>query len=177
MKTRIFSVLLFALVLTVPFVGHGYVTTDQSALRISDSMALFGIEYMFGHEKYDFYMPVRAERNQPFGTKNNHIGFEVRKNGEVLESEGKAFGVVIANMPFTTDEYYKISAGSARKMTLYVVLEADKDEETANYQIAVTDLPFYRGVNRDYMHLNEVELRNYTSPSKSLNTQNQTDED
>lgn len=168
MKSYIFSFVLLASI----FIGvkdvNAYFTTDQNVYRINDQTALFHIEYLFGNQESDLYLPVRATRDQAWNTENNHIGFEILKDG-YKTNEGKAVGVVAAPIKYTADEYYMTPAGIALRMNLFVILTVEPSTTTSRYQLQVTDLPFYSGKDKEYLKLNKSELEHYKTPSLNLN--------
>jgi hypothetical protein len=173
MKSYLFAVVVFGLILsTFPNNTFAYFTTNQEAFRINDNLALFQIEYSFGKKDESVYLPVRAARDQKWGTKNQKIGFEILKDGTVTD-EGEAIGVVTAPVMFmpkdSSNEQYVTPPGMAVRMSLYVVLEVPPSATSSSYRVQVTDLPFYVGEKKEYQKLNPSELQYYRSPAKKLN--------
>lgn len=172
MKSFIFSLALFASMLVGISNASAYFTTEQNVYRINDQTALFQIEYLFGSEDNDIYLPVRAARGQAWGTENKQIGFEILKDGKPTD-EGDAGGVVMGPITFSTpgssNEQYVAPAGLALRMSLFVVLEVEPSATTSRYQVQVTDLPFYTGKDQEYQRLNPSELKYYKTPSLNLN--------
>ena len=172
MKIIISSIVLLVTLLISPVDSLAYFTTDQKAYRINDQLALFQIDYSFGLEDKSVYLPVRAARDQAWGTKNKMIGFEVLKDGKIT-SEGEAIGVVkgpvLISVPNSSNEQYVAPAGRAIPMQFFVILQIEPSATTSRYAIQVTDLPFYVGEKEEYQKLNPSELKYYKTPSINLN--------
>jgi len=172
MKSYIFGLAIIAAVFVSAPNAQAYLTTKQEATRISDNLALFQIEYSFGRKDDAVYMPVRAARNQVWGTQNKQIGFEIIKDG-VVTNEGQAAGVVIApiafSLPNSSNEQYVTPVGMALPMSLFVILQVEPSATTSSYRIQVTDLPFYLGKDMKYQKLNPSELQYYRTPAVKLN--------
>lgn len=173
MKSYIFGLVFFVSLFVGTTDAKAYLTTNQDAFRINDQLALFVIEYNFGSEDESMYLPVRAARNQAWGTKNSKIGFEILKDGKVT-NEGEANGVVttplmVIPMDASENEQHVTPVGKALPMSFYVILEVEPSATTSRYQVQVTDLPFYVGAEEEYRKLNPSELQYYKTPSINLN--------
>ncbi len=173
MKSYILSLFLFIGIFGLVNDANAYLTSNQEAHRINEQLALFQIDYSFGSDDDSMYLPVRAARNQAWGTENYKIGFEILKDGKVT-NEGKANGVVIAPviaipMENSSNERYVSNVGKALPMKFFVILEVEPSATTSRYQVQVTDLPFYVGEDKEYQKLNPSELQYYKTPSINLN--------
>lgn len=169
MKTTVFLGF-FALLLS-PLGASAYETTDQRAIKINETTAIYFIEYKFGHENHDFYMPVLAERDQEHGSEVKSIGFEVLEDGEEPTEIGSTQAIVLSNTPISNG-MYKVPKGFSSTFTLAVILTTDEDDFENDYAIRVTDLPFYSGDDLEYMRLNTSELQHYVTDEIGFNDSN-----
>ncbi|MEL6804211.1 MAG: hypothetical protein AAFO91_10560 [Bacteroidota bacterium] len=150
--------------------SSAYFTTEQSAVRVSESVALYAITYSFGSPREDLFMPIGAERDKANGTAGATVGFEFLEDGRETTTDGTALGIVISDLETTEDTYYRIPEGSSGKMTLYVALFLDSEAPEADYALQVTDLPFYRGETLSRQGLNVYELSHYVTDEIELNS-------
>lgn len=170
-STGIFAALLLAL---LPQVTLGYFTTGQTATKLSNTASLFTIEYAFGLEKNDIYMPIIAERGLAWESEAKKVGYTLRENGEDIMTNGKATGIVLSSAPIVNG-MYKLEKGNAHKMTLLVILTTSSTESESDYALQVDKLPFYvdkgdQGLQT--LQLNPSELQYYVTKEVELNTGN-----
>lgn len=155
-------------VFLAPITAAAYTVTDARAYRVNDTTALFYIDYAFGHENHDFYLPVLAVRDQAFGTEAKSIGYEVVINDDYATDDGSARAIVLADLPIEHG-MYKIPKGYSAPFTLAVVYTTDPTAAAAEYAIQVTDLPFYSDDELTYYRLNPSELQYYVTDQVVLN--------
>ena len=160
------------LLLTTPSVAAAYTTSAQSVRQIDETTALFAITYQFGSAYYDFYMPIRAVRDQVWGQRGSTMGFSMLEDGKRLSEDGAAVGVVVSTAEQTDDGFYIAPQGRKTEFTLYVIMKTEPNDLEADYAAAVTDLPFYRGDDREYQRLNPSELKAYQTPETEFNESN-----
>ena len=156
----------------LPCATQAYFTTGQTAAPLTSNAALYTIEYAFGHEDYDIYMPVIAERGLLHDSDEEKVGYTLRENGDEVRTEGIAAGLVLSTTPIV-DGMYKIAKGTAQKMTLLVLLVTDKDALETDYALQVEKLPYYvdrGGDEPDALELNTSELQYYVTKEVELNT-------
>ena len=158
--------------LLMPSAAAAYVSYAWDAQPVDETKTLYSISYQFGHGTHDFYLPVRAVRDQTWGTQNKRIGFEILEDSKRRTNDGSAVGVVISDAEITEDEMYFIPKGTKEKFTFYVILSTETDAPEADYAVRVTDLPFYRNDDREYQRLNQSELELYITPEVEFNVSN-----
>jgi hypothetical protein len=174
---NIFIVLFVAFsvgVCALPSEASAYLSTGQSSFKLNEHTALFMIEYTFGHEKTDFYLPAVTVRNLPENTQSEKIGFEVVADGRVRTTKGSAYGAVLSSAP-VVDGMYKLEKGVAQKLWLVVLYNTASDELETDYALQVTHLPFFADTGaseKDERQLNPSELQYYRTNEVELNTGN-----
>lgn len=154
----------------VPNTSHAYFTTKQTAHAFTPTTAVFAIEYAFGLNDYDIYMPVLAERAEDGDS--NKINYTLIENDDVVKTKGTTLGMAVAKLPIV-DGMYKIEKGTAQKMTLYVVLTTPSDTLEDDYALQVTHLPYFvdkGGKEKVMEYLNPSELQYYLTKEIELNT-------
>ena len=171
MKYVLFS-LAGIMMLAAPSYAHGYTTTDQRAQKINETTAIFFIDFAFGHEDKDFYIPILATRNQNHGSEVTSIGYEILEESKETTKNGTALAIVLSKGLAIEHGMYKIPKGFKAPLSLAVIYTTDKALREADYAVSVTDLPFYSGEERTYLHLNPSELQYYITPEVELNSDN-----
>lgn len=152
---------------------QAYFTTNQIASAINDHAAVFAIQYEFGLEKYDIYMPIGIERNLAWENDEKKVGYTVRNDEEIV-SGGTTAGLVLSSAPIV-DGMYKIAKGTVEKMTLFVVLTTPADAHEMDYALQVDALPYFvdrGGDELQKLQLNPSELQYYVTKEVELNTGN-----
>lgn len=175
MKTQYISGSFFAFLLFVlsPLTTHAYFTTAQHAVALNAQTALFTIEYAFGLEDHDIYMPVLAVRNLSVENDAKNVGYTIREDEITVTTAGTATGIVLSKAPIV-DGMYKLAKGAAHKMTLLVLYSTKVDAFEEDYALQVDSLPYTvdRETVMQKLQLNPSELTYYITPEAELNTGN-----
>lgn len=176
MKTYYISSILCAaaLVLIAPTSTEAYFTTHQAASKITENAGIFAIQYVFGLEKHDIYMPIVAERDLPWENDEKKVGYSLTHDESDTTSLGTTTGLVLSTAPIV-DGMYKIEKGTSAKMTLFVVLTTQDDAYETDYALQVDALPYYVDYGDEELsklQLNPSELVYYTTKRIELNTGN-----
>ena len=174
MKQIFFPLAFVALAFVVaPSDASAYTTSDQRALKVNETTALYFIDFAFGHEDHDTYIPVLAVRDQEYDSDVKSLGYEILEESEEQTDRGVTQAIVFKKNENVTieDGMYKVPKGYKGSFTLAVVYTTDKALFEADYAVQVTDLPFY-WENKKYQHLNETELQYYITPEVELNSDN-----
>jgi len=165
MKTMNISLGVVVLILTfiTPQVSQAYFTTAQNAVKINPTTALFTIEYVFGHDDYDLYMPILAERGLMWKGDANKVGYTFRQDDEEVLL-GRAAGMVLSNAPIVNG-MYKIEKGTAKKLLFFVLLSTQTDTPEMDYALQVENLPFKMDDKGtlEQLQLNPSELQYYVT--------------
>lgn len=166
--TRTLSGLVLSAVL-LPAIASAYYTTDQSAVRFSETSALYSITYKFGSPSRDIYMPIVAERDT--ATYESSLVYEMLLDGKTYTDAGTAVGIVTSNAKIVDGQYF-IPAGHSKTFTLKVVFTTPADIDEADYTVHVTRLPFLMVTEDDTeleSELTDSELSYYQTPEIELN--------
>jgi hypothetical protein len=173
MKTiYISSLALLMLSMSTPCVTEAYFTTNQTATKINDMTALYSIEYAFGLEKRDIYMPVYAERGLLHASSAQKVGYSLREDGKEVTLQGTTIGMAVSKAPIVNG-MYKLEKGKAQKMTLYVILTTSSTTLEMDYALQVDKLPFYVDIGKKDLQtqgLNPSELQYYVTKQVELNS-------
>lgn len=161
MKPLVFLALVAVLVF--PNESDALTTSAQHAFKLSNTQALFVIEYDFGTKRNDFFLPLLATTAS--GSKN--LVYTIEKDGAPDRSVKS--GAVILSPLTVRDHEYVLPAGSSTKFTLAVVVETDPDERDAEYRLRVDWLPFETGTERTKRHVDKALLASYLTPTVELN--------
>ncbi len=151
---------------------EAYFTTNQTATKINETTALFSIEYAFGLEKRDIYMPVYAERGLLHASTAQKVGYSLHKDGKKITLQGTTIGMAVSKAPIVNG-MYKLEKGKAQKMTLYVILTTSSTTPEMDYTLQVDKLPFYVDIGKKDLQtqgLNPSELQYYITKQVGLNS-------
>lgn len=158
----------------VPQASQAYFTTEQTATKVTGSTAMYTIEYRFGLQNQDIYMPIVTQRELEIGSEEKKVGYSMREDAKAVRSDGVAVGIVLSNAPIVNG-MYKISKGISRKMTLLVIYSAQTDSHEADYALQIDKLPYYvdmGGAQLEMRQLNSSEMQYYITPEIELNEMN-----
>lgn len=165
-KMKPFLYLALAVVFIFPTESDALTTSTQHAFKLSNTQALFVIEYDFGTKRNDFFLPLLATT----GSSSQKLNYIIEKDG-VSDDTIKSTAVILS--PLTVrDHEYVLPAGSSAKFTLAVVVETNPDERDAEYRLRVDWLPFETGVERTKRHVDKALLASYLTPAIELNRNN-----
>lgn len=140
---------------------HAYFTTGQNAEALTGG-ALFTIDYSFGMEKHDVYLPFTAH-NQSVLPSTDAVSYTILDENNTAVP-GKVSAIVLSNATLSTDQMYKVTPGSAKKFTLVVVFIPETKDTEKTYRLQVTNLPFNFD-DTQQLQLNPSELKYYTTKS------------
>lgn len=162
--------IILAVAMVLPATAAAYTTTGQRAYEATDTTAIFTIEYAFGHEDYDLYLPALTTRGQSFGNGDTTLGYEIVQDDDFATANGTAYAAILSNVPIV-DGMYKVPKGFKASFTLIVLYVTDTDTTPAAYAARVTDLPFSmeNADERVEQRLNPSELQYYETEEISLN--------
>ena len=163
-KIFIFFALTLCGMLSAPAVGHAYFTTEQHAFTINDRIGVFTIEYQFGHEKYDVYMPILALRGST--ERSDALSYEIL-NEDDLKTKGTAAGIVLSSTARVEDGMYRIPKGTSATFTLLGFYTPHASEHDDTFRMQVTHLPFSFNETQE-LQLNPSELTYYVTPALTL---------
>lgn len=159
-----------ALLMTLyPASADAYTTTGQRVQKINETTAIFFINYAFGHENYDLYLPILAKRDQEHGTETKTIGFEVLAESEERTEIGTVQALALSKASIENG-MYKVPKGHKLPFTFAAILTTDEGAIETDYAVRITDLPFFMGAESE--RLNPSELAYYITPEVELNESN-----
>lgn len=158
--TLVFIALTLSFFLGATSKAHAYVATDEAALRVGDSAALFVIEYEFGRENEEMFMPILAKE----GTSriDNTLSYVILDENDE-EVHGKSTGIVISNARIE-DGSYVTPLHEAKKFLLFVLFVPETMDGLQEYRMQVTQLPFSLDGEIE-QQLNPSELKQYKTSS------------
>lgn len=165
-----FGVCTALLLVLLPQSSEAYFTTAQTGTQFGETAAIYTIEYAFGLQKNDIYMPIVAERGLGWKSDAHKLGYTIHSEDGV-STNGTTAAIVLSNAPIV-DGMYKIAKGTAQKMTLLVVFSTTDALSKENYTLQVDQLPYYvdKGETElKVLQLNPSELQYYVSPAVRLN--------
>lgn len=146
-----------------PFQTEAYETTNQRSIPLTDSSALFVIDFSFGHERYDVYVPFLTTYGEQ--QKNNSLSYSIQNN-EGEDVIGSATGVVLSSANIVNG-MYRIPKGVKQHFSLVVLVQLDENDIGAEYWTKVHHLPFTFSTTQQ-LGLNPSELTAYKTPAIRL---------
>lgn len=167
MKQHFFALLLGVFFLA-PGVAGAYVTTDQQVFPLGENAALFTVEFRFGLQNDSVHLPVFAKRGLENGANAGMLGYDILADGETPTTLGESAAILLGSAAIQ-DGMYVVPEGRATRFTLVTVLVFPEDAPETDVALRVTELPFYVGEEKQARHMNNSELKAYTTPEVELN--------
>ncbi len=163
MKNYFLIVACLCIVNFLPNTASAYFTTGQEAFTVDNKMAVFTIDFSFGHKNHDVSIPVRAVFSE-LTTRNNELSFVVRDKNDDL-APGMVEAIVLSDIPVSKG-FYVIPKGKSATFTLLVIYKPTSTT-TDSYTMQVTGLPFRFDTDKE-LSLNPSELQYYKTPALPL---------
>lgn len=159
------SVLVLTIAVATP--AEAYRSFEQTTTKLNDTTILFTITFAFGTKTNEFFIPSLTNRNTPYLSDEDIVGYELLKNGTSTTS-GTSHSIVLADLSVTEGEY-RIPVASTGRFTFVSVVQFNEPIlDTDDYQIQITSLPHYVGEARDRRFVNEFELATFITPSLAV---------
>jgi len=155
-----------AIIFIFPTGSQALTTSAQHAFKLSNTQALFVVEYDFGARHSDFYLPLIASTTK----NNNYLTYTIERDG-IEERNVKSIAVILSPLTIKEDQYF-LPVGTSAKFTLAVIVETDPTDRDAEYQLNVVHLPYFTGVDRRPFTVHGDLLKQYTPPNIELNQTN-----
>lgn len=159
----ILAILLSASFFSTNTQADAYFTTHQEVVPLKNGSALFLIDYAFGMEKRDVYLPVFARNTA--STSNNFVSYSIL-DGHNTEAKGTINGIVLSDTPIK-DSMYITPKGHQKNFRLAVLFTPLTATPQETYRLQVNYLPFnFDGTQQ--LQLNPSELQYYTTKPTRL---------
>jgi len=131
-----FGTLAFVAILILsPITSHAYGTSEQSAVRLSDTHVLFSITYKLGFINRASSLPLIANTSS-----SKDLSFTIIDNDN-NETMIKTHSIILADKSKLKNKRYFLPEGSSSDFTLIVVAEIPVDD-TKKHKLQITNLPF-----------------------------------
>lgn len=151
------------MILAVPQATHAYKTTDQAAIRLSDTTTLYLISYEFGFLNREANLPIAAYRDNLSDNKAA-VQYNVIDEAGNINISGTTYGLVVSDRSIVDDKYH-LDEGRAGKFTL-IVIRTNPAREITPLAVSITNLPMVLvddGQEDDFA-LATTELKPYRTP-------------
>lgn len=141
--------------------ASAYSTSEQTAVRLTDTHVLYTITYDIGFLNRGTYAPMIANT----GRIANEISYEIRDEAGVAKSVPSA-GFILADNAVVENNFYRLEYGKKSDFTL-VVIATIPESETA-HSLKITKLPFILIDKDNTTRLSDFEpntLGDYQTPA------------
>ncbi len=147
-----------------PNTTEAYLSTTQSAVRLTPEYSLFTITYRFGFLNRDTYLPVIAVRGLENGDTRPVVGYEIVTNDGLRVQHGTTTAIVLGNTQIKGNQYF-LPAKKNGEFTLLVIYQHEPNR--SNIAAQVTSLPFIFETNNGKVgtFLHPHELKGYKTPT------------
>jgi hypothetical protein len=158
----------FLMVLIIPQSSYAYGFEHGTAVRVNDHTLLYLVSFSFGHNKYDFRVPVTAVR----GSGEEAVGYDIVTDTGLRTSVGNTSAVVLSKAK-VKDGMYMVPKRTKATFTLVTVLNIPKGYTASSTVFAtrINSLPFELGSNGAYNKnaLSQGELSPFMTLPVDLN--------
>jgi len=167
------SLILFVVVaiIAAPTTSEAYVTTEQTAVQITPTTAMYSITYTFDPSAFDFFLPIHTSRDVS-DSDNLTLVYETLVNGKDSTRVGDTAALVFSNLEVANNEYH-IPRGKRGNFTLVTFLRTNTNEAEADYALKVKKLPFNESRGEGELmienRLTASELATYQTGEVELN--------
>ncbi len=151
-KTFSFSIFaLLAVLVLSPFTSHAYGTSEQTAVRLSDTHVLFTITYKLGFLNRDSSLPTLANTGL-----DRDISFVItnQDNNQIATNVGS---IVLADSAKLQNKRYFLPEGKNSDFTLVAVAEIPANDTDTTHQLKITNLPFITIDDANVAKLGQVD--------------------
>lgn len=138
-----------------------------SAVKVTDTAALFAIKFDFIAGKEAYRIPIGAQRGPEFGNDSNFIGYEIQTGQKEAAEEILTSGLILSTQPTVDGLYYEIAPGERASFTFVSVITVPESATTTQYQASLTHIPHFIGSKR--VEVPESRLGNFVSDPITLN--------
>ena len=159
---------IFLAIIALPHAADAYTSTFQSATQLSDTQAMYTVEFGFSTHSNDFFIPIQAVQGVPYQSDQDVLGYDVVADRDHPTDHATTNSIVLSTAEVVDDQFYRIPAGESARFTLVTFVTVPDEILDAEYLIQVTSLPHYVGEDRDRRFVNNVELRTFITPGIEL---------
>lgn len=161
-------------VLLFPAVSQAYLSTAQSATRLTPDTILFTITYKFGFLNRELYMPIGAVRGLSASDVSPYLGYTIFTSAHATTSVGSTTALVLTNdedVEIKNGQYY-LPKSKGALFTFVTVLTVPPEQRATDLDLSlqVTRLPFtlIKDGKELNARLNPSELKSYLTPEVKL---------
>ena len=154
-KTFSFSLFAFLTILVLsPFTTHAYGTSEQTAVRLSDTHVLFTITYKLGFLNRESSLPILANT-----TKDADISFIITDENN-SQTSNNSQSIVLTDKATLENNRYYLNKGESSDFTLIAIVEIPKSE--TGHSLQITNLPFITTDENNQFKLGKVDENTLT---------------
>ena len=127
---------LLAVLVLSPLTSHAYGTSEQTAVRLSDTHVLFTITYKLGFLNRESSLPIIA--NTGF---DKDISFVItdQNNSQITAN---THSIILRDKAELKNKRYFLPEGKNSNFTLVAVAEIPKSDTDTTHQLKIINLPF-----------------------------------
>ncbi len=107
----------------LPATSQAYYTTEQTAVQLTPTTAMYTITYTFGPSAYDFYLPAHTSRST-VDSSNLTLTYDLLIDGEEVTQTGESAAIVLSNTNLS-DKQYHLPRGKRGTFTLVTFFKTD----------------------------------------------------
>lgn len=138
-----------------------------SAVKVTDTTALFVIKFDFIAGKEAYRIPIGAKHGLESGSDSNFIGYAIKSDSDNSSQDIITNGLVLSPVPVVDGLYYEIAPGERASFTFVSVVTTPEAISTAEYQASLTHIPHF--IDDKRVEVLESRLGNFVSDSITLN--------
>ncbi len=147
-KMKLFGGIICGLVL-IPGISQA-----STAMQLTDTTALFTIDFSFADELFLNEVPVAAEYGVDYLDRVDTVGYVVESNNENSPVISEVNALVLSKAPIEGIRY-QVPQGTEATFQLFI-LATFAEPITEEYRAKITKLPYYLDNRRTSIHQNEL---------------------
>jgi hypothetical protein len=161
-KYLYFAGFLACLALT-PSSSHAFTPTDTAIFRVSNTGAIYAVQYEFGSNRIPVHVPVFGSLRPD----DTEFGYRVRRNDEPFTPVATA-ALALGDAPIR-DGMYVVEPGRSVTFTALIFVTVPDEPGSDAYHVEFTKLPMFEGEPRRATPLlNDTQLERFTTGKVAL---------
>lgn len=153
MKTNNFKLVLLAICLVAftPLLSEA-----STAVRVSDTLAFFTIDFTIDDEQFDTEVPIGAKYGVTYNDRVDYLGFTIESDDTDATPIAEVNGLVLSEGAPISDSRYVAKAGTPTDFTLLIAVTFTEEPTTNEYRARITKLPYFLDGRRTTVHQNQL---------------------
>lgn len=128
----------------------------STAVWLSDTTALFTIDFTLSHKSFDIEVPIAASREVSYTDRTEIAGYALQSDTTDIPQITDANALILSNVAASGTKYL-IEAGEEASFTMLILATFEEPVADASLRALVTKLPYTFNDTLTSMHQNQLD--------------------